>query len=272
MLVKQRPVMRYHGGKWRLAAWIISHFPAHDVYIEPFSGAASVLMQKPCTGTEVLNDKHQRLISVFRVIRDPESAQRLVELLRFTPYSEAEYKACREVAEDPVEDARRMLVLAHQAHGSVGACGGKASGWRRGIRPYGPNTADEWSRIYDHISGWAERLRGVFIECSDYTKVIKRWDSPQALFYVDPPYLDTTRSNGLGSYGHEFTEEDHCLLAELLNTIQGHVVISGYPSELYDRVLFKDWRRYERNTIADRQQERTEVLWISPQTPEIQPG
>ena len=264
--------MRYHGGKWRLAAWIISHFPAHDVYIEPFSGAASVLMQKPRAGIEVLNDKYERLISVFRVMRDPASAKRLAELLRFTPYSESEYKSCREVAEDPVGDARRMLVLAYQAHGSVGACGGKASGWRRCIRSCGPNAADEWGRINDHITGWVERLRRVHVECGDYAKVIKRWDSPKALFYVDPPYLGNTRSNGLGSYKHEFAEEDHYLLAELLNTIQGHVVLSGYPSDLYDRVLYKDWRRHERIAIADRHQKRTEVLWISPQTPEIQPG
>jgi DNA adenine methylase len=68
----KRPLLRYHGGKWRLAPWIISMMPAHRVYVEPFGGAASVLLQKPVSKVEVLNDKYSRVVNVFRVLRDPQ--------------------------------------------------------------------------------------------------------------------------------------------------------------------------------------------------------
>ena len=141
----KRPIMRYFGGKWMLAPWIISHFPKHKVYVEPFCGAANVLLRKKPSKVEVLNDLYGRIVSCFRVLRDSEQAKRLQELLRLTPCSEEEYFACREMSDDPVEDARRLIVLGHQGHGSAGASGGKITGWRRGVRPHGPANAKEWA-------------------------------------------------------------------------------------------------------------------------------
>ncbi|WP_420796979.1 DNA adenine methylase [Ectothiorhodospira variabilis] len=175
----KRPALRYHGGKWRLAPWIIRHFPRHRIYVEPFGGAASVLMQKPPSPVEVLNDLNGRIVSAFRVLRDPESAQRLSGLLALTPYAEAEYRACKAPASDPVEDARRLITLSYQAHGSTGASGGKATGWRRGDRGGRSTSARDWASLPDEVMQWCERLRGVFIEQSDALGIIERYDSPE---------------------------------------------------------------------------------------------
>lgn len=258
-----KPILRYHGGKWRIAPWIIGQMPSHRTYVEPFAGAASVLLRKPRAAVEVVNDLHGRIVNVFRVLRDPALSARLECLLHLTPYALSEYQLAREVAEDPVEDARRMLTLAFQGHGSVGASGGRNTGWRRGIRPRGPSTADEWSRLPDHVAAWTQRLQGVFIEQDNAFDVIRRWDDPSTLFYVDPPYLEEVRAGGVGSYAHEMSETDHRALAELLHEVQGMVVLSGYPSPLYDE-LYSGWCRMERKVTADRQREAVEVLWLSP--------
>ncbi len=264
----KRPILRYHGGKWKLAPWIISHLPSHKVYVEPFSGAGSVLLRKPRSRIEVLNDKYGRLVNVFRVLRDPDQAAQLHEALRLTPYAETEYQAAREPAKDPVEDARRMIVLGHQAHGSTGASGGKLSGWRRGVRPHGPTSADQWSDLYQHVLDWADRLRGVFLESTEASDILQRWDGPETVFYVDPPYTAQTRTEGLRGYAHEMSDDEHRELALILNQLQGHVILNGYDSELYNDELYREWTRVERSALADKAKRATEVLWISPHTPE----
>src|ERR1700730_12845437 len=89
--MKPRPVLRYHGGKWLLALWIISHFGPHSVYVEPFGGAASVLLRKERSRVEVYNDLWGTVVNVFRVLRDPEKAAELAHLLYLTPFARAEF-------------------------------------------------------------------------------------------------------------------------------------------------------------------------------------
>lgn len=261
--IPSRPVLRYHGGKWRMAPWIIEHFPPHKTYVEPFCGAASVLLRKPPSPTEVLNDQYDRVVNLFRVLRNPDQAARLRESLRYTAYAEAEYLEAREIADDPVEDARRLIVLGHQAHGSTGATGGKLSGWRRGIRDSSSDSASEWADLYAQVEAWANRLRGVFIEHDHAFDVIQRWDAADTLFYVDPPYVAETRTSGLRGYRHEMEEEDHRRLADLLRQVKGMVVLSGYASPLYDE-LYPGWERAEREVLADKGRRAVEVLWLSP--------
>lgn len=259
-----RPLLRWHGGKWRLADWIIAHLPPHRVYVEPFCGAASVLLRKPPSPVEILNDRHQRLVNLFRLLRDPAQAARLAERLRLTPYAEVEYHACREPAPDPLEDARRLLVLAWQGHGSTGASasGRRVTGWRRGDRGGRANSAREWAELWRQVSVWADRLRGVFIESADAIKLIRRWDGPDVLFYCDPPYPLATRT-ARGGYQHEFSDADHAALAEVLRAVRGAVLLSGYACPLY-AALYPDWPRTDQRAIADAQARRTESLWLNP--------
>lgn len=258
----KRPILRYHGGKWRIAHWVISHFPSHKTYIEPFSGAASVLLQKKPARAEVLNDLNGRIISCFRVLRDPDLSKKLKKNIRFTPCSELEYQLCRDISPDPVEDARRLIVLGHQGHGSTASSGGKMSGWRRGVRKDGSANATEWAELYKQIEFWADRLRQVYLENCNAIDLIKRWDSLDALFYVDPPYPRSTRTSKGNGYAHEMTDDQHRELTDVLRNIKGKVIISGYACDLYDKDLYPDWIRIQKKVTADMQTIRTEVLWL----------
>jgi DNA adenine methylase len=82
-----RPILKYYGGKFRLADWIISFFPEHLVYTECFGGAASVLLKKKPSKHEVYNDLNDEVVNLFRVVRDPETARKLRHMLKLTPYS-----------------------------------------------------------------------------------------------------------------------------------------------------------------------------------------
>lgn len=255
-----RPVLRWFGGKWKLAKHIISELPPHDTYVEPFSGAASVLFQKSRSHVEVLNDLNGRLVNVFRVLRDDEQAARLSRMLSLTPFSNAEFYAALEPSDDPVEDARRMIILGHQAHGETTVSGGKRSGWKRKVACRFNSSATLWTDLPDQIFAWADRLRGVFIENGDALAVIRQWDSRDAVFYVDPPYLHSTR-NCTDGYAHELSDLEHEVLLSVLNTVKGRVVLSGYSSPLYEKHL-RGWRQVELDTLASSGVSRTELLWV----------
>lgn len=267
MTAPTRPVLRYHGGKWRLAPWIISFFPPHRVYVEPFGGAASVLMRKPRSYAEVYDDLDGEIVNVFRVLRDPASAARLHELLTLTPYARAEYELSRQECEDSIERARRTVARAYMGFGSDSvshaSTGFRAMGWGAHRSP----TMD-LATYPRQIAAFTERLAGVCLECKPAAAIIAQQDRPDTLFYCDPPYPLHTRSErqryaGKG-YVHELTDDDHRALAEQLRRVRGRVVVSGYACDLYDRELYPDWERHERAHLADGAKQRTEVVWLNP--------
>jgi Site-specific DNA methylase len=257
--------MRYHGGKFRLAPWIISHFPQHRVYVEPFGGAAGVLLRKPRSSGEVYNDLDGDVVNLFRVMRDDAMRKKLIEQIVFTPYSRDEFVAAWEESQEPVERARRLLIRAEMGFGSAGATKGTTGFRMDAQREYG-TVAQVWARVPEALAGIGQRLKGVIIENRDAIKVLSNHDSPDTLFFVDPPYVHSTRKMGGACYRHEMTDDDHVQLLDNLRNMQGMVVLSGYPHPMYEDAL-KHWQRIEtQSRIAAGRGTgiRTEVLWLSP--------
>lgn len=254
-----RPVLRWHGGKWLLAPWILSHFPTHHVYVEPFGGAASVLMRKERSYAEIYNDLDQSVVRLFRVLRS-ERAGELIAALRLTPFARTEFAEAYQDADDAVENARRLIIRSFMGFGSNGH--NKLTGFRANSNRSGTTPSRDWANYPDSLAAVVERLKGVTIENRDAVSVMNQHDSVSTLHYVDPPYLPETRDAG-GDYAHEMTRGDHALLLEHLRGLNGMVVVSGYPSDIYDNAL-QGWQRVERNALADGARARTEVLWINP--------
>lgn len=253
-----RPICRYHGGKWKLAPWILSRLPAHKVYVEPFGGAASVLLQKERAYAEIYNDLAGEIVNLFAVARD--RGQELVRLLELTPFAREEFVLSYEPSTDPLEQARRTLVRSFMGFGSAAATR-KATGFRANSNRSGTTPAHDWANYPAALRLTVERLQGVTIENKDAQSVMAQHDSAETLFYVDPPYVAATRDGG-GDYLHEMTDADHADLAAFLQSLRGMVVVSGYHSDLYDR-LFAGWHREERLAFADGALPRTEVLWFN---------
>lgn len=270
MTAPSRPALRYHGGKFRMAPWIISHFPEHDCYVEPFGGGGSVLLRKPPAHLEVYNDLNGDVANFFRVLR--ERPADLIAAIEFTPFARAEFLAAQLPCDDPLERARRTYVWSWQGRGRAGV--EEAGGWRYMSRATRATTpVDDWNN-HGHLWSVVERLKRVQFECDDALRVIERFDEPQTLFYVDPPYVARTRGNrwGTSAYCYEYTDQDHRRLAEALHGVAGMVIVSGYPSALYDE-LYAGWRVVTRRESKDNGvRAATECLWLSPRVSAWQPS
>ncbi|KUO53180.1 MAG: hypothetical protein APF82_00910 [Sphingomonadales bacterium BRH_c42] len=268
MTKPSRPVLRWHGGKWLLAPWIIEHFPPHRVYVEPFGGAGSVLLRKPKAYCEVYNDLDGDVVNLFRLLRQSD-ADRLVELIRLTPFAREEFVAAYEACDDPLERARRLVARSFMGFGSGGATA-NSTGFRSNSTRSGTTPAEDWGNYPEALEAVIRRMKGVIVENRPAVDVMRQHDGPETLHYVDPPYLPETRSkSSVGSttpkntYRHELTVEDHIELLDALTGLSGMVILSGYPAPLYDDRL-RGWQRIERAALADGARARTEVLWLNP--------
>ena len=263
------PALRYHGGKFRLADWIISHFPEHVCYVEPFGGGASVLLTKQAAEREVYNDLAHDVVNFFRVLREREDE--LIRAILLTPYAREEfYNAYEPVCDDPLEQARRFYTRLWQSMSSSATSTGRNAGWRTQKSSGRANAIKSFNRT-NHLYAVAARFKWVQIEHQEASKVIKRYDTPQTLYYVDPPYVHTTRNEDKRrAYHHEMTDDDHRELAQLLHEVKGMVILSGYPCLLYDE-LYGHWRVEKTTTMDMNANEKTEALWLSPNIPARQP-
>lgn len=261
-----KPPFAYYGGKTTMADRIVSLLPTHAHYVEPFAGSLAVLLAKPRSEMETVNDLDRDLMTFWQVLRDrPDDLERLMLL---TPHARAEHEAAYDLdVSDDLERARRVWVLLSQGRGSTL----RKTGWRFYRDPAGSTYSmpDYLTAYATRVPPAAARLHGVSLECRDGVEVIRDYGKhPNVLLYCDPPYLASSRNST--NYRHEMassTEHENFLAA--LIECRASVVLSGYPSPLYDEAL-GDWHRADTaawtgNGIRDGATRvdgvRTEVLW-----------
>jgi len=258
-----RPLIRYLGGKWKQAKWIASHFPEHSIYCEPFGGAASVLLRKDPSPVEIYNDLSGEIVNLWKQVRD--NGEVLSQAIALTPYARAEYEQACVPSSDPLEQARRSIVKSLQGFSSI-SFSRKKSGFRcEATRERFP--CIDWDNYVPGLRLIIERFRRVMIESLPATDLMIKHDSPDTLFYVDPPYVLETRNKRDTSYKHELDDDGQRELAETLRQLKGQVVLSGYPCDLYDRDLYPDWRRFDFRAYNQQRRQVTDSIWVSPGTP-----
>ena len=255
-----KPILKYPGAKWRLAPWIVSYFPPHEHYLEPYCGSAAVFFAKEKAQHEILNDTNSAIVNLFRVLRNPEQARQLAEWVDYTPWSEEEYGRYEkdyESALDPVENARRFLVRSWQAHGGTI---NQASGWKHNGLGGHAHPAHLWQKLPARLLATVERLKDAEVRNRPALEMIRYYRASSCLIYADPPYMLTTRARKY--YRQEMSDEEHSALLEALDQHPGPVLLSGYTHPLYETRL-SHWYRVSTRAPTEHGNIRTEVLWLN---------
>lgn len=255
-----RPILRYFGGKFKIAPWIIEQFPQHRIYAEPFGGGASVLLRKTRSYGEVYNDLDEEIVGVFRVLQS--DFDRLKHRLANTPFSRSEYDLAYTSCEDATERAARTIIRSMMGYGNSAqrACG--KTGFAAMNSVTGNTRASQWKNWLECLEQFRDRLMGVVIENRPAIEVIAQQDTDGSLFYLDPPYVSSTRISG--EYKYEMTDDDHRELCRVLQGIKGMAIISGYDNEIYRELGWQTKSMTTFSMAGKASPKRKEVLWISP--------
>lgn len=260
-----KAIAKYPGSKWSLANWIISFFPKHHSYLEPFFGSGAVLFNKPRSNIETVNDLDNNVVNLFECIR--ENPQKMANMIYMTPYAREVYeRVYEEVPEDKFEAALNFYIRLNMGHG-FRTCGQRV-GWKNDVQGRERSYASQdWCNLPEKIMHAAERLRGVQIENRPAAELIKRFNFKNVLIYCDPPYMLKTRHGK--QYRCEMDDKDHEMLLRLLLQHKGPVLISGYDTDLY-RDMLGNWNRYENVSYSQICSKKKEVLWTNYEAPGIQ--
>lgn len=266
-----KPPFAYHGSKATIADQIVAAMPSHQHYVEPYAGSLSVLLAKPPAVHETVSDIDGDLMTFWRVLRDrPDELARVCAL---TPHSRQERHAAAEWINTPAADRVTLpelevarIVWVCLSQGRAGVL--RRTGWKYYINPAGNASIGMpgYLEAYvDRMAPIAERLHNVSLDARPALDMIRAFGGfKDVLLYVDPPYLGSSRSDNPRQYRYEMNREsEHRELAEALTACRAAVVLSGYPSPLYDG-LYADWHVTKINTATyqgGKRAARTEVLW-----------
>jgi len=260
-----RPPVKWHGGKYYLAKRIVSLFPPHRIYLEAFGGAASVLLNKHPVDVEAYNDLDLKITRLFRILQ--KEGRQFVERVQFVPYSEYEFESAAHypAGASDLDKAVCDFIRWRQSFGGRGSTWSYTTKRARGGMAGDVNA---WWTAIEQLPEIIDRLKRVQILSQAAAEAIRRFDHPEALIYCDPPYVHETRApNSRDVYGIEMTEREHYELGEVLNACVSKVIISGYPSALYEDI-FSTWRRVEfdiaNHAAGGRKKSRKrETLWLN---------
>jgi len=234
---KIRSPINPKGSKQTLSSWLIDYFPEdyeEMCYVEPYCGGASVFLNKNFSEEEVINDNNRSIQQIFKALRDEPCE--VIGRLKRTKFTERSFKRAKKKKEeesyDYVDGAIIEIIFRKMSK--------NGEDFFQSVQTIDGQNKDEyeWNRMIEHMELIKDRIKDVHIFCNDALEVIKVWDSPNTLMYVDPPKL--SKSSNVNLEENEMSIDDHIQLANLLNNSKSYILLSGHPSSLYNR-LYKDW-------------------------------
>lgn len=268
----------WYGAKFKWLDFIQPNLPPdRKRYVEAFGGSAAVLLNREPAPIEAYNDLDESVVNFFQVLR--ERPDELIEALRKTPYHESEFQLAQatqdgdadmdEPGEVEVELARRFFITSTMSYNSATGTGSFSYSTNESRRDMAQHTSRFKSKV-EHLESVAERLRRVQFFSQDAVEFLERFDKPDTLAYLDPPYPPSTR--GGSAYKHEMDRDQHLRLIEHVRQSDADVAISTYRCDLYDSLLLSGWERVdseEKKTAASNSdQGRVESLYVNYDIPE----
>lgn len=264
-----RPPVKYHGGKYWLRKWILSFITPSKVYVEPFGGSATVLLNKKRSEREIYNDLDYSIYVLMLILRDRLS-DFLAEISKVEYDEPTYYKFKASLLSkdfmnlDPIQQAVCSYCARRMSRGGANRTFCWSARCSKDGICYDKNS---WYTMFQELPLISARLQGVEIWNRNALDVIEETDSPDALFYLDPPYLQSTRKCP-NVYMVEMDLDSHRRLSEIVKTAQAAFILSGYPSSEYEE-WYTGWERFDRpiaNHAAHGKEKRweTECLWRKP--------
>jgi DNA adenine methylase len=262
-------LIRWAGGKGKQLGDLLPFIPRGRVYVEPFGGGASVLLNRPRSEVEVYNDLDSSLVNLFTVVRDDRTFEAFAAYLAWTPYSREEFESAllHDDESDAVVAAAKFYTVLNQ-----GISGKRLASKGDWARAKSDNLATRFVLRQDKLGWIHDRIRHVQIECRDALDILKEWDGAETVFYCDPPYVLETRTKRK-YYAVEPGDEYHNELVDTLVGVKGRVVLSGYLHPIYERLAEAGWQADSYGatalmTVHDKgaeRERRREVVWRNPQ-------
>ena len=256
----------WYGGKFSHLDFILPHIPPDALHFcDVYGGSAAVLLNLPPYPVETYNDLDSELVNFFHTLRN--QGAKLMKAISLTPFSREELvRACEpEERLSRLERARRFYVRARQTRTGLAQKSSRGR-WAHCVLTSRAGMAGAVSRWLGSVEGLPEvvqRLQRVQIENAPALDVIRRYDTAETVFYLDPPYVHSVRGDS-AAYGYEMTDADHEELADTLQGVRGRIILSGYGTPLYDR-LYKGWRRVDASVriCHSVRKSRQESLWMN---------
>jgi len=236
-----RSPLKYHGGKSYLATRILALMPPHIHYVEPYFGGSVLLRKDPAKTSEVVNDIDLDLTNFWRVLQNPATFEEFKRRIDATPFSQVEWAEAAPTAPQQYLDVDAAIYFFIRCRQSLSGRGVNFAPVSKTRTRRGMNEqCSAWINTVEGLPEVHARLQRVFIYHDDAVVIIKKNDSVQTLFYLDPTYPQGCVATQ-GVYRFQMSDEQHMEMLAAICNLKGKVILSSYPNKMYDTVL-KGWK------------------------------
>jgi DNA adenine methylase len=261
-----RSPLRWVGGKFFIADWIISLMPRHEIYVEPFFGAGWVFFKKSKVKVEVINDIDDRIYALFKVLSDEELFQKFLEKIWFVGKSEKlYYEMLGRSKSDNLDLVDKAVAFFYVNKFCI------AGNLREAflLCKDGFKTV-AYEGVKKRLLAIHRRLENVLVLNRDWKEIVEKYDGENVVHYLDPPYVISSRPGSEGIYAHEMSDEEHEELVDICLRLKGRVILSGYRNRIYERLERNGWIRLDKKVklycqvvCGASREERIESVWLN---------